>query len=678
MSGNRNLKVMVILFFFSLSLCFIPVSTYAKNKPNIKIKTLAQVKKPILTESGRALWSNVANAKNYQVQLYLDSLPIGAPKTVNSGKIGYDFLTIMRTTGKGSYTVKVKAKGDGKTYSDGLQSVMSNTRGVTKALVKDIDLSRDGIATWKSTNAVSFDLKLYKNGNLVDTYKDASAGYNFLDLMRSKGAGKYTITVTPYSDAGLVIDGDESPQSKPQIVSNLNKINRPVWKSTTITWKPDANASFYEVKLYNENDVINTQIVGADKNYYDFGDVMSENPEGLFKVIVKAKGSGLYLYGEESEPSFVNVNPPQLAPIEQPLLSSYGYATWADVANATNYKLQLYHDGEELGSPQTVVSGETGFDFLPAMQNGGPGSYTYSVTAKGDGSFHDGEQSPDSNEQVVGPQEIFNGTVENTYEPAKKVSKNRNNIIITSVYPNEVQAGQETEITMEVEYNLEEQDIATLTIFSNWGPTSVNRMETTFCDVYKGSGKLLFKFKVIPKYWNDGEPFWVSASLVRANHSQIASTKNYNFKLKKSISVDNNIPDVTESTTVKEQPDFSDMKVTDGIIIETDGPAYYMKVDSSKLPASMANWAKYAVFHTDYFSDDTIKINASELKKSELFLGNAFAETYYRGLNDEPRYQIFIFYDKDLNFIGYYIYDVKQEVQKYLQQYEEMNGDDGN
>ena len=61
-----------------------------------------------------------------------------------------------------------------------------------------------------------------------------------------------------------------------------------------------------------------------------------------------------------------------------------GKATWGAVANASSYSVQLYKDGGVQGSPVSGITA-TEYNFASVIASAGTGSYTFRVTAIGDG-----------------------------------------------------------------------------------------------------------------------------------------------------------------------------------------------------------------------------------------------------------------------------------------------------
>lgn len=128
------------------------------------------------------------------------------------------------------------------------------------------------------------------------------------------------------------------------------------------------------------------------------------------------------------------------------------------------------------------------------------------------------------------------GTIEKLSEQTVEVNPNIDNVIITKVEPNEnLQAGVETYITIEVEYNLISMDNAILDICFNTGgihgETPENAMESSIWEVSKGHGKYRFILPVVPIQWEDGSPFWVLSGLHGSDGSWIYNTPYKNFTL---------------------------------------------------------------------------------------------------------------------------------------------------
>ncbi len=237
---------------------------------SIEISTapLAQVTGVALSNTGVATWDNVDHESNFEVQLYKDGSAQGSVVTVAADTLSYNFLSDMRTAGVGVYTVKVTAKGNGSTYTDGAQSAASLGQNVVQLGAVSSGLIWVGnIAHWDAgevANAISYDVQLYKGGivqggltNVLAT--DAESGVDFGLAITTAGGGTYTYKVTAKGNAALVLDGTESAVSNSNVVASLSGVTAtngtvnivldevptvaPVSEDFTATTKIDGGAS---------------------------------------------------------------------------------------------------------------------------------------------------------------------------------------------------------------------------------------------------------------------------------------------------------------------------------------------------------------------------------------------------------------------------------------------------
>ncbi|MZQ84635.1 hypothetical protein GQF01_21235 [Paenibacillus sp. 5J-6] len=116
-----------------------------------------------LSNAGVATWNPVIGAAGYEVQLYRNGSVWGSAVLTSAGTLSADFLTVMRSAGAGSYTFKVKAKGNTVNYKDGQQSAASNSVEVVKAPVEDGTANKAG--TFQNAN-FNIDVKAL-NGAVV-------------------------------------------------------------------------------------------------------------------------------------------------------------------------------------------------------------------------------------------------------------------------------------------------------------------------------------------------------------------------------------------------------------------------------------------------------------------------------------------------------------------------------
>jgi uncharacterized protein YkvS len=128
------------------------------------------------------------------------------------------------------------------------------------------------------------------------------------------------------------------------------------------------------------------------------------------------------------------------------------------------------------------------------------------------------------------------GTIEKVELTQNSINPKIDSVIITEVEPKlNLQEGVETDITIEVEYNLATMKNAILSICfnigGNHGETSENAMELAIWEVPKGQGKYVFTIPVVPKRWEDGSPFWVLGKLRKINGELIYNTQGISLGL---------------------------------------------------------------------------------------------------------------------------------------------------
>lgn len=87
------------------------------------------------TVKGKAVWSPVANASGYKVQLYKDGSALGGPVTLGASAASHDFTAQIAESG--TYTFGVRATGDGLTYGDS-EEAMSGTYEFSEQTLEDV------------------------------------------------------------------------------------------------------------------------------------------------------------------------------------------------------------------------------------------------------------------------------------------------------------------------------------------------------------------------------------------------------------------------------------------------------------------------------------------------------------------------------------------------------------
>jgi hypothetical protein len=182
-----------------------------------------------LSEQGVATWpasSPETGVISYAVQLYKDGNPHEAAETVpQGGAYSKNFLSIMRTGGVGTYTVKVKAVGDGTAYNNS-DEVPSEERTVsTRTAVQHTWWVDDTFkARWVNVEGDSgYAVQLYngetKVGAAVAVTQQTTPDpvnanqtvttHDFTSAITQEGSGTYHFGVITKGNGGLILDADE-------------------------------------------------------------------------------------------------------------------------------------------------------------------------------------------------------------------------------------------------------------------------------------------------------------------------------------------------------------------------------------------------------------------------------------------------------------------------------------
>jgi hypothetical protein len=257
-----------------------------------------------LSAAGVATWDapsgGETGVESYSVQLYKDAGALGSAETVNQGgSYSVNFLSAMRGGGVGSYTVKVKALGDGEDYSDSVEAA-SGSQAVSQASQVVYTWWVDPtVAHWDlvtgAGNATDYTVNVYRNSTKVadttgeDTYNEGAKAYvDLASFMTTPGS--YTFGVVTKGDNYLVLDAAEMGSAAKAYDIQLSAPANLIWSGTTAQWDAVANAAGYEVQLYKGGTASGTaQSVGAGVTSYDFDSNVSA--AGLYTFTVIAKGT---------------------------------------------------------------------------------------------------------------------------------------------------------------------------------------------------------------------------------------------------------------------------------------------------------------------------------------------------------------------------------------------------
>lgn len=209
---------------------------------NANAVQLDAVAKPQLSAQGVASWTGLddeSKVAGYTVALFKNENSAGED-TINKGaSYSHDFISAMRDSGAGEYTVKVIAKGNSPDTADSEFSEASDPQTVVqRPTVTELNWSGD-TATWSAgtddTSGLGYLVKLYRNNNLTDKE------YNVTGTSRSFASdtqddGSYTFTVTALGNNYLVVGAAESAKSPANVkLSNVWLAGIPDWTFPTGT-----------------------------------------------------------------------------------------------------------------------------------------------------------------------------------------------------------------------------------------------------------------------------------------------------------------------------------------------------------------------------------------------------------------------------------------------------------
>ena len=262
------------------------------------------------------------------------------------------------------------------------------------------DGTTPGKATWSAVaNVSSYTVQLLKDGV---TSGSAVTGitvteYDFTSAIASAGTGSYTFTVTAIGDGTNYTDSDAATVGTAySYTSPAVKLSAPTglaWDGTTpgkATWSAVANVSSYTVQLLKDGVTSGSAVTGITVTEYDFTSAIASAGTGSYTFTVTAIGDGTNY--TDSDAATVGTAYSYTSPavkLSAPTGLAWdgttpGKATWSAVANVSSYTVQLLKDGVTSGSAVTGIT-VTEYDFTSAIASAGTGSYTFTVTAIGDG-----------------------------------------------------------------------------------------------------------------------------------------------------------------------------------------------------------------------------------------------------------------------------------------------------
>lgn len=258
------------------------MTDYASDFININIEVTAAVGPQTLgtpenlawgnTTPGKATWNSVTNATGYTVTLYKGDTVV---QTASSSSTEYDFTSDITT--EGSYTFKVKATGDGSSYTDSTEAVSAaqtfyevsfNTNGggtIASQLVvsggtvaQPADPTRDDYEfdSWHDSNALNniwvFTRPVTANTILYAKWLSKDAGISAVSVSGTAGQISGT-TITVVLPFGSTIPTDTNAVSITKAtgaeISSLSTNDNGATWTFTVTAEDDKTFKNYTINV---------------------------------------------------------------------------------------------------------------------------------------------------------------------------------------------------------------------------------------------------------------------------------------------------------------------------------------------------------------------------------------------------------------------------------------------
>lgn len=181
------------------------------------------------TVKGKAVWSSVAYASGYKVQLYKDGSALGVPVTLGAGETGYDFTAQIAEGG--IYTFGVQATGDGSTYGDSEETKSGNYEFSEQTLEDVKTAARAALQAMTVTNATTANEILQVVQNVITNQKihadwPAEEGFHLTPATDGKEPGQNG------SITGMIVLSDTSEGASTETI----EINLPIAAKYAITF----------------------------------------------------------------------------------------------------------------------------------------------------------------------------------------------------------------------------------------------------------------------------------------------------------------------------------------------------------------------------------------------------------------------------------------------------------
>ena len=252
-------------------------------------KASAYLSAPVISVSGNTFtWNEVEGAYSYSVRVYSSSYGSYVYETTVSST-SWDFYA--GGYGYGSYTVYVRADGDGETKLNSSYNSITYKYGMLDSVTGIALDPFTSVLTWNGVENADY-YELYIDGSYVSGYL-----YETKYDMSNYTVGSYSVTVYAYDNGGY--QSSHTPASVSKV-----KLNTPTNlycsfdledNEYTFSWNSVYNASEYELSLNGST------YITSYTSYTISGEDIEWNEEDQVVYTVKAKCGGTYLISDASD-----------------------------------------------------------------------------------------------------------------------------------------------------------------------------------------------------------------------------------------------------------------------------------------------------------------------------------------------------------------------------------------
>ena len=333
----------------------------------------------------------MTGANGYTVSLYKGGVLVEEQTTLPTAERKYDFLSAIRESGPGSYTVKVKAMGTGYNLNSD-ESAASDPREAA-ALAAPTGLAwksdTEPELSWSAVaGATGYRVQLYKGETAVGDPVSLDAAATSHDFTAAIGAaaGYYTAGVQAVGDGYFALDSPYAESGEFTKTGPLGQVtNLALSDKGEATWVDEPAAVAFQVQLHKDGVGAVGSALNVDPGLQsaDFREAMRAEGVGEYyvSVIAIAETGSLFSNGPAAESNKQAVS--KLADPTNVDLSNEGVSSWDAVAGATQYEVTLHLPaGHPEGATEVVVTtDELTLNHLALMRQH-PGDYKITVIAQ--------------------------------------------------------------------------------------------------------------------------------------------------------------------------------------------------------------------------------------------------------------------------------------------------------